>query len=239
MVLYYDLHIHSALSPCASEEMTPNNIVNMAIIKGLDVIAVTDHNATYNLKAIESIAKKEGLLFIPGIEVESCEGVHLLCYFPRVDLAEAFGEIITQSLPAIKTNKVFGQQLIVDEEDEIVARFEKLLINSSQFTIEEIWKYTQNYQGVMVYAHIFRGSNGVLPVLGFLPKNIRLNALEIYAQDIHREEIKRLEKEYTLLVDSDAHQLVDIHEREYALEVQNKTVEAILNRLKMGLGDCV
>ncbi|MDO5479206.1 MAG: histidinol-phosphatase, partial [Clostridia bacterium] len=29
MKLYYDLHIHSALSPCGDNDMTPNNIVNM------------------------------------------------------------------------------------------------------------------------------------------------------------------------------------------------------------------
>lgn len=237
MKLYYDLHIHSALSPCASEEMTPNNIVNMAIIKGLDVIAVTDHNATYNLRAIDGIAKREGLLFIPGIEVESCEGVHLLCYFPRVELAEVFGEIITESLPKIKTNKVFGEQLIVDEQDEIVSRFEKLLINSSRFTIEEIWQYTKNYEGTMVYAHIFRGSNGILPVLGFLPTNIQLGTLEIYKQDVGRQELKQFENKYMILIDSDAHQLVDIHEREYNLKVQSKTVEAILNKLKIGQGE--
>ena len=44
MMLYYDFHIHSALSPCGDADMTPNNIVGMASIKGLDAIAVSDHN---------------------------------------------------------------------------------------------------------------------------------------------------------------------------------------------------
>ena len=43
--MHYDLHIHSCLSPCADDSMTPHNICNMAKIKGLDLIAVTDHNS--------------------------------------------------------------------------------------------------------------------------------------------------------------------------------------------------
>lgn len=76
-----DLHIHSALSPCGDEDMTPNNIVNMALIKGLDIIAVTDHNSAANLPAILEVGKKQGLMIVPGIEVQTKEEVHIICLF--------------------------------------------------------------------------------------------------------------------------------------------------------------
>ena len=49
MNIAVDLHMHSCLSPCGDELMTPNNIVNMAKLKGLDAIAVCDHNTARHL----------------------------------------------------------------------------------------------------------------------------------------------------------------------------------------------
>ena len=87
MKLYYDLHIHSALSPCGDMDMTPNNIVNMSIIKGLDMIAVTDHNSCGNVRAVMEVAG-DRLLVIPGMEVETSEEVHVVCYFPDIERCE-------------------------------------------------------------------------------------------------------------------------------------------------------
>ena len=86
----YDLHIHSCLSPCGDDEMTPNNIVNMAFIKGLDIIAITDHNACSHVRIAPEIAEALGILFVPGMEVQTREEVHILCYFRQVDAIEAF-----------------------------------------------------------------------------------------------------------------------------------------------------
>ena len=93
MKAYYDLHIHSALSPCGDEDMTPNNIVNMSLLKGLDVIAVTDHNSCGNVRAVMEVAG-DRLLVIPGLEVETAEEVHVLCYFPTLEQAEQLWEIL-------------------------------------------------------------------------------------------------------------------------------------------------
>ena len=73
MRAYYDLHVHSCLSPCADDDMTPNNIVNMAILKGLDIIALCDHNSAGNVLAVEKVANSAGLAFIPGVEVATAE----------------------------------------------------------------------------------------------------------------------------------------------------------------------
>ena len=71
--LSYDLHIHSCLSSCGDDDMTPGNIVGMAAIKGLDVIAVTDHNSCRNCPAVLKLAEQYGVLAIPGMELTTAE----------------------------------------------------------------------------------------------------------------------------------------------------------------------
>ena len=101
MKFYYDLHIHSSLSPCADDDMTPNNIVNMALIKGLDVISLTDHNSTKNVEAVHELCQHKGIKFIPGIEVQTKEEVHVLCYFFDILDCLKFGEMIYNSLDCV------------------------------------------------------------------------------------------------------------------------------------------
>ena len=120
MNCFYDLHIHSCISPCASDEMTPNNIVNMAFIKGLNVLSVTDHNCAKHCRVIEKLSSQMGLLFIPGMEVQTREEVHVLCYFKTVDDIEAFEAHLMPLKSKVKNKpKVFGNQLVCDENDEI------------------------------------------------------------------------------------------------------------------------
>ena len=47
----YDLHVHSCLSPCGDNDMTPNNLVQMALLSGCDILALTDHNTCRNAPA--------------------------------------------------------------------------------------------------------------------------------------------------------------------------------------------
>ena len=85
--LYYDLHIHSCLSPCGDDDMTPANIVGMSVIKGLDVIAVTDHNSCKNCPAVLTAAEEYGILAIPGMEINTSEEVHAVCLFEELKAA--------------------------------------------------------------------------------------------------------------------------------------------------------
>ena len=110
----YDMHIHSALSPCAEEEMTPNNIVNMAVLNGLDIIAVTDHNSAGNLQAFKECSDRKGIVFVPGIEVESAEEVHIVCLFADVESACMMGDEVRKNLlPAENKPDIFGTQLFL------------------------------------------------------------------------------------------------------------------------------
>lgn len=92
--LYYDLHLHSCLSPCGDDDMTPANIVGMAAVKGLDVIALTDHNSCKNCPAAIHHGQQYGVIVIPGMELCTIEEVHIICLFPELDAALAFDQYV-------------------------------------------------------------------------------------------------------------------------------------------------
>lgn len=217
MKFYYDLHIHSDLSPCGNYDMTPNNIVNMAYIKGLSIISVTDHNTAGNIKPIIESGEKLDITVIPGIEVTTREEVHILCYFKHHSYAQQFGNIIYESLPDIKNNElIFGEQNIYNSKDEIVGKLDKLLINASKYTLDEIYNLAHDYHGIIVPAHINKKSNSILGALGFIPLNLKIDFVEIFkAQAVDDKIIKK----YKILYNSDAHQLVDISESENCIEL--------------------
>ena len=113
-----DLHIHSCLSPCGDEEMTPYNLVNMAKVMGLDILALTDHNSSLNCPAAARAAEEAGIAFVPGMELTTSEEVHVVCLFPYVDSALAFSDYVAERLPKIKNRlDIFGEQLIMDDRD--------------------------------------------------------------------------------------------------------------------------
>ena len=209
MKIYYDLHIHSDLSPCAHSHMTPNNIVNMSCIKGLNIISVTDHNSAKNLPAVMKVSENK-IKTIPGIEVTTREEVHVLCYFKNLYEASEFGDIIYESLPDIKNNpSLFGSQNIYNEEDEITGNLEKLLLSASGFSIRELGIATKEFHGVMVPAHINKKTNSILEILGFIPDNLKVDFVEIF----NKLQIDdKLLKKYKILINSDAHILTDISE---------------------------
>ncbi len=210
MKYYYDLHIHSDLSPCGMCDMTPNNIVNMSLIKGLNIISVTDHNSAGNLSAVMEVSAKAGIKAIPGLEVTTKEEVHVLCYFKELISAIEFADIIYDSLPFIKNNpEIFGEQNIYNSTDEITGTLEKLLINATNYTVEDIYSIVKKYNGVMIPAHINKMTNGILGVLGFMPINLKIDFVEIYSKIPINNKIK---EKYKVLNNSDAHQLIDISE---------------------------
>lgn len=227
MKLFYDMHIHSDLSPCGNDDMTPNNIVNMSYIKGLNIISVTDHNTTGNLSAVMELCNKAGIKLVPGIEVATREEVHVLCYFKDIYNAQQFGELIYNSLPDIcNIPSIFGQQNIYNSSDEIIGTLDKLLINASSYSLTELCTLTEQYHGIMAPAHIDKKSNGILGVLGFIPSDIKIKFVEIYTKtDID----KRLIKNLNILKNSDAHNLTDISEAENYIELDD--IEEIYNYL--------
>lgn len=234
-MLYYDLHIHSALSPCGDNDMTPNNIVNMAMLKGLDVIAVTDHNSVGNLRAIQKLAAAQDILLLPGMELETAEEIHLLCYFPDVGHAEAFEKELVSYRPAVKNRiDIFGNQYLMDERDGVIEDVENLLSMALSLPVPKAVDLVRNFGGLPVPAHVDKASYSMISNLGYIPPEYGFSTVELSKKPEARPfaQAHGLDKAYHLLQSSDAHYLWDIMERTNVLHICEKCTNAILNYLK-------
>ncbi|MBQ8093796.1 MAG: PHP domain-containing protein [Clostridia bacterium] len=229
---FCDLHIHSCLSPCGSDDMTPANICGMAVVKGLQMIAVTDHNTARNLPTVKLICDAYGLGMIPGMEITTREEVHLLGYFPTVDAALDFSDFLKPHMPKQKNKpKLFGNQLIMDEDDNVIGEEDTLLIGASDLKLSELTKLVREAGGVPVPAHINRGSNGLLVNLGMMPEELGFTAVEVWRAlpCAHSPQAGKV-----VLHSSDAHYLGDILEPEITIELPEATPEAFLEYLRAG-----
>ena len=235
--LYYDLHIHSCLSPCGDDDMTPANITGMAAVKGLDVIAVTDHNTCKNCPAVLEMAEAYGVLAIPGMEICTSEEVHAVCLFPKLEQAMAFDAYVYERLmPFPNDESIFGKQEIYDGEDRICGKVPLLLINSADISFDGLWELADSYGGVMFPAHIDKNANSLIANLGFVPPDSRFTCAEL--KDLsHLHRLKRenpyLEK-CRIVSNSDAHYLADINEPKLTIEVTERSAEAVVEALKSG-----
>ena len=226
MELFADLHIHSCLSPCADDEMTPGNILGMAAVKGLDMVAISDHNAARNLPAAQRIADAYGLLLIPAMEITTREEVHMLGYFPSVDAAVSFGEMLREHLPKRKNKpSLFGNQLVMDADDNVIGEEDALLIGATDLPLQCAAEAVRSFGGVPVPAHINRGSNGLLINLGMMPQEPYFPTVEVWNKLPCPPE--PLEGRH-VLHSSDAHYLGDILERESLLHLPERSVQAFL-----------
>jgi PHP family Zn ribbon phosphoesterase len=208
-----DLHIHTCLSPCASLDLSPRNIVDRAKFQGLDVIAITDHNTSKNAQVVMRLGEKGGIKVISGMEVQSREEIHLLTLFPDWSATAAWAEEVSRSLPEVNNDPlVFGDQPIVDEDGNILEFESRLLLNSLRFSAEEIIRLVAEKGGLTIPSHFDRGSFSLLSQLGFIPPNMPLEALEVsrsrnsYPGGVWREGPRTL----PLIASSDAHRPEEI-----------------------------
>lgn len=230
MKLYYDFHIHSALSPCGDNDMTPNNLINMSIIKGLDAVALTDHNACENVRAAAAVAGDK-IIFIPGMEVETSEEVHIVTLFPTADAAEEMQRILVDSSPFIPNRpEIFGNQYIMDENDEICGEIERMLVTASGLDIYTVVAAAKDLGGIAYPAHIDRESYSVLSNLGFIPPDLDISAVEITEKSRAALE-GEYSNRYNIITSSDAHYLWNISERNHYIEVSDASVRGILNAI--------
>ena len=239
MALTYDFHIHSCLSPCGDADMTPGNIVGMAVVKGLEAIAITDHNSCKNCEAAMKIGDAYGITVIPGMELTTMEEVHVVCLFPTLDKAMAFDEYVYERLLDIPNEEdIFGKQEICNEEDEVIGKVEKLLINATSISFDDVFDLMQEFDGVMIPAHIDKQSNSLLGNLGFVPPDSRFTTVEV--KDMKKLHSLQKDNPYLLkcrvISDSDAHYLPDINEPEMTLNVDGTPAE-IIHKLRQYLAD--
>lgn len=233
--LYYDLHLHSCLSPCGDDDMTPANIAGMASIKGLDVIALTDHNSCRNCPAAMAHGRDYGVIVIPGMELCTSEEVHIICLFPALENALAFDEYVYEHMLPIKNREdIFGKQQIVDENDEVTGTVENLLINATDIAFDDAFSLAASYGGIAYPAHVDKTSTSVLSNLGFVPPDSTFTCAEFHdLKNLHR-----IQKEHpyflqcNIISSSDAHYLEDIREPEYQIFSESREIPDILKAIQ-------
>ncbi|MEG1676535.1 MAG: PHP domain-containing protein [Clostridia bacterium] len=236
MEAFCDLHLHSCLSPCADDEMTPWNMVGMARVKGLDVIAITDHNSALNAPDAVAAGEAYGVAVIPGMEITSKEEVHLLAYFETLEDALRMGEEIYAHLPDVQNNAaLFGNQLIMRDGDTPSGTVEKLLIAATDLSADEVCAMVRAHHGLPIPAHINRGHNGMIGALGLMPFLPQYPVVEV-ASAVPCPPYAT--KGRFLLHSSDAHRLEDMQERFFSLEVEQATVKNIINLLQKKCDAC-
>lgn len=232
---YYDLHIHSCLSPCADNDMTPNNIAGMASLKGLNIIALTDHNSAKNCPAFFEAAKKYGIVPVAGMEMTTAEDIHMVCLFPDLESAMTFDEMYQQYRILYPNKKeIFGDQLILDKDDNVVGEEENLLINASTLSLEEAAAIVNSFGGVAFPAHIDREENGIVASLGCVPDSPKFSCIE-FNDSANIEEYKEKYNLYgkRVLSDSDAHYLENINEAENYIMLEDEPYSSALVRRKL------
>ncbi len=233
MKIYYDFHIHSCLSPCGDNDMTPNNIVNMAALKGLDAIALTDHNCGHNVSAAIEAAKELPLTVIPGMEIETAEEIHVVALFETVDAMEKMQNLVLSKLPPIKNKPaLFGEQIIMDKHDKVIDFKEQFLITACSMDIFEVTEKVRSFGGVVFPAHIDKSSYSVLSNLGTIPEELGFTSVEIKKKPIP-ENLKKegIDTRYNILHNSDAHYLWDISEKENYIECETGKITDILHKI--------
>lgn len=220
-----DLHIHSCLSPCADDDMTPGNIAGMAVLNGLQIVALTDHNTCRNCPAFFHHAKSFGLIPIPGMELTTAEDIHVLCLFPTLEGAMDFDAYVDTRRPHIK-NEVdfFGHQYLTDEQDEIVGEEDNLLLHASSLSLEEAHAEVTRRGGVCYPAHIDRAANGMIEILGDFPPEPPYTAYELNGEDSRERMLQRFPMLSSLVcvASSDAHRLTDIREEGFPIELADE-----------------
>ncbi len=232
---YYDLHIHSCLSPCGDDDMTPNNIAGMGVVAKLDIMALTDHNTCRNCPAFYKTAEANGIVPVAGMELTTAEDIHLVCLFEELEDAMRFDEAVRNRRMLIKNRvDIFGEQKILDENDEVIGIEEYLLSNATDITVDEAPALVNEYGGICYPAHIDREANGIIATLGVFPDTPYFPCAELHDGDKKAEyEAKHpiiLGK--PVVVSSDAHYLWDISGRLNCFELDcDENAEEIRKKL--------
>ena len=234
---YYDLHIHSCLSPCADDDNTPNNLLGMASLAGINVLALTDHNSTKNCPAFFKAAKSYGIIPIAGMELTTSEDIHAICLFETLEDAMAFDNALDEYRVKFENRPdIFGKQLILDENDNIIEEERYLLSNATGISIEDAPDIVSRFNGVCYPAHIDRESNGIIATLGTFPSSPYFSAVEFH----NEENITAYKEKYAIsdkliVISSDSHYLTDIKDKENYFDIDPSVCDDDIGRFIVNL----
>ncbi len=222
---YYDLHIHSCLSPCGDNDMTPNNIAGMAALAGLNIVALTDHNTAKNCPAFYEAAKRNGIIPVPGVELTTSEDIHMVCLFEELDAALEFDKSLENRRVLIPNRvDIFGEQMIMNGMDEIIATEPYLLSNATDISVDDAAPFVMSFGGICYPAHVDREANGIISTLGIFPDDENFLCAGFH----NGEKVAEYTEKYPALktrrplVSSDAHYLWDIRDKQFYLELDDE-----------------
>lgn len=232
----YELHLHSCLSPCGDESMTPNNIAGMAMLNGVRIAALTDHNTVRNCPAFFETCAAVGVVPVAGMELTTAEDIHMVCLFATLAQAQAFGDVVeTHRMRVRNRPAIFGEQLVLNAQDEVIDTEEHLLLPATALDIETAAALVRDMGGACFPAHIDKQSNGLIAVLGDFPPSPTFYAAEVH--DIAK--LPQLRTQYPLLSqltvvqNSDAHSLeqMNLEPPKLSLLPKNESDQAIRDAL--------
>ncbi|HYA31609.1 MAG TPA: PHP domain-containing protein [Thermodesulfovibrionales bacterium] len=231
--------MHTCLSPCAEIDMSPREIVSASLGKGLDLIAVTDHNSAENAEATQRAAKGTRLEVLAGMEITSAEEVHVLALFDSPEHAGTLQDIVQESLPSGENDeKLYGHQIIANEHNEVVGFNRRLLIAATSLGVHAIVERIRSLGGISIASHVDKEAFSVLSQLGFIPDDLRFDALELSPRMIRSEAEAAFAalKGFPWVSFSDAHYIRDIGRRVTTFTLREATIEEMKKALNRADG---
>ena len=226
-----DLHMHTCLSPCADAQMQATAIVRQAKKAGLDMIGISDHNSAENVAAVVKAGAREGLPVVAGMEITSSEEVHILGLFNTEQDLMNMQDIIYQNLPGENYEQAYGPQTVVDEWDNVLGSNSRLLLGATTLTVEQVVEAIHQRSGVAIASHVDRERFSLIGQLGFIPKGLNLDAVEV-----SRPSSMKQEYDYPVVTFSDAHFLEDIGNSSTESMIEDVSVDEIRKALRNEMG---
>ena len=229
----FDLHLHSCLSPYGGEHMTPKNIAMMCARAGYDIVALTDYNTCGNSAAFQKAAEAEGLLAVPGIELCLREDAHVICLFPDLERALVFSDMVRGKLPDLENNpKIFGDQVLVDENDVILGNDTAFLVGAADIGAYEIVALVEQYGGVVYPAHLDGDAYSLLATLGLWDPGMGFKLAEVSLNcpgDFYtRPDLEDLR----FIKGCNAHTIDEIPNCYQTMDLPERSVQAVIDWLK-------
>ena len=238
-----DLHNHSCLSPCGSLDLSPKCLVELGAARGLKLMALTDHNSSLNCPAFAKLCPQYGIIPIFGMEATTSEEIHILCLFTGLEASMAFSEYAYSILtPFLNNPEKTGDQVYVDEEDNIEGEVEYYLVNPLDLSIDNIGEKVSEFGGIVIPAHVDRPAFSMTSQLGALV-NGPWSALECVRipPALNNSPLDTLG--FPLTTSSDAHYSEHVARRPFELDVSaeellpgGKGTEADIEVFKQALG---
>ncbi len=228
MIYRLDLHNHSCLSPCGSLEMSPRRLVEEAFRRDIKILALSDHNAPYNLPAFGECCLERGITPLFGMEVTAQEEAHFLCLYGDLSPAMEMGESIYKRLIALPNDPAtLGDQIIVDRNENILGELDKNLVNGSvDIPMDELLEMVHAQGGLFIPAHIDRPFFSIKSQLGFLPPG-DYDALEVLQSPCPLNT-----GGYREITGSDAHYPGDVGRRFFELDLPSPSFKALRDTLR-------